>query len=122
MVPSVAGELHREHLEVVTERAVAASGCSLSSVAAIAVTSGPGLAPCLHAGLDFAKSLAKQYKYVCTCIKTRLNLLYIKYILPPQQAPPSCPPHGSTRLDPTAASRVCLLYIIASHPCLSSEK
>ena len=29
----------------------------------IAVTVGPGLALCLHAGLDFAKSLAHTYKY-----------------------------------------------------------
>jgi len=35
---------------------------SLSSIDAVAISQGPGLAPCLLAGMEFAKRLAKEYK------------------------------------------------------------
>lgn len=37
----------------------------LQEVTHIAVTKGPGLAPCLMAGRDFAKKLAEETKWVC---------------------------------------------------------
>lgn len=38
------------------------SGCGMEGVSAVAVTIGPGLAPCLKEGLVFTKNLAQKYK------------------------------------------------------------
>ncbi len=62
IVPYVAGQLHHENLALVTNAALEKSGCGMEGVSAIAVTIGPGLAPCLKEGLIFAKNLAQKYK------------------------------------------------------------
>lgn len=62
VVPHVAGLLHHENLESVTATALKRSGCGLENVSAVAVTIGPGLAPCLKAGLTFAKHLSHKYQ------------------------------------------------------------
>lgn len=36
----------------------------MEHVSAVAVTIGPGLAPCLKAGLSFAKEISHKYKWV----------------------------------------------------------
>lgn len=62
IVPNVAGQLHHENLASVTNAALKKSGCGMVGVSAVAVTIGPGLAPCLKEGLVFAKNLAQKYK------------------------------------------------------------
>lgn len=57
VVPSVAGDLHRENLCRVMEEALGQSGLALGEIGAVAVTTGPGLALCLDAGLQFAKEV-----------------------------------------------------------------
>ena len=62
IVPRVAGLLHHDNLESITAAALERSGCGMDNVSAVAITVGPGLAPCLKAGLTFAKELSHRYK------------------------------------------------------------
>jgi len=48
----------------VTQLALERSRMEVGDMAAIAVTTGPGLGPCLHAGLQFAKELARKARWV----------------------------------------------------------
>ena len=63
VVPIVAADLHRDNLQKVTNLALERSGLQIEDIDTIAVTVGPGLALCLWAGLDFAKSLAHTNRY-----------------------------------------------------------
>lgn len=58
VIPSVAAKTHRAALPVVA--GLALEKCP--SIDAVALTIGPGIAPCLGEGLSFAKSLCKQYR------------------------------------------------------------
>ena len=62
IVPYVAGQLHHDHLQSVAATALKESGCGMEGVSIVAVTVGPGLAPCLKAGLSFAKELCHKHK------------------------------------------------------------
>ena len=62
IVPNVAGQLHHENLASVTNAALERSGYGIEGMSAVAVTIGPGLAPCLKEGLVFAKNLTLKYK------------------------------------------------------------
>ena len=64
IVPYVAGQLHHENLASVANAVLEKSGCGMEDVSAVAVTIGPGLAPCLKEGLVFAKNLSQKYKWV----------------------------------------------------------
>lgn len=57
----VAADLHRQNIQTVTNLALQKSGLQLEDIDIIAVTVGPGLALCLHAGLDFVRSVAKSH-------------------------------------------------------------
>ncbi|KAL5496209.1 hypothetical protein EMCRGX_G012449 [Ephydatia muelleri] len=59
VVPMVAGELHKNNINGVTHSALERAGLKMDGVAAVAVTIGPGLAPCLKEGLAYAKALAQ---------------------------------------------------------------
>ena len=63
VVPIVAADLHRDNLQKVTNLALERSGLQIEDIDVVAVTVGPGLALCLWAGLDFAKSLAHTNRY-----------------------------------------------------------
>ncbi len=58
VVPELASRNHLVAIRPVIEEALAEAGVTLGGVAAVAVTSGPGLAGCLLVGLQVAKSLA----------------------------------------------------------------
>lgn len=58
IVPNLAAESHRRNLKVAVEAAVAASNVTLGDVDAIAVSTGPGLTPCLRVGGDYAAGMA----------------------------------------------------------------
>jgi N6-L-threonylcarbamoyladenine synthase len=58
VVPYLAQKMHRQLLKPGTTQALKRAGKKITQVDAIAVTVGPGLAPALEVGLDFAKKLA----------------------------------------------------------------
>lgn len=58
--PTVAKQAHRERIQPVTEIALKRAGVTKDQLAAVAVTQGPGLAPALEVGVDFAKRLASE--------------------------------------------------------------
>ena len=60
IIPSDASTHHREISGEVLEKALGEAGISLKDVEGIAFSCGPGLAPCLVAGMEFAKSLAEK--------------------------------------------------------------
>lgn len=58
VVPEIAARAHAEKMDLCVEEALAASGCSLADVDAIAVTSGPGLIGGVLSGVMCAKGIA----------------------------------------------------------------
>ncbi len=58
--PTVAKQAHRERIKPVVELALKRAKLTTDQLAAIAVTQGPGLAPALEVGVEFAKQLAGQ--------------------------------------------------------------
>lgn len=58
VVPELASRAHMQHIVPVVERAISASGISLSQLSAVAFTGSPGLIGALLVGTGFAKSLA----------------------------------------------------------------
>lgn len=59
--PSEAAAHHRRVCEKVLQDALAQAGVSLLDIDAIAYSCGPGLPPCLKAGMEFSKQLAQKY-------------------------------------------------------------
>eukprot|EP00043_Microstomoeca_roanoka_P016073 m.161977 g.161977 ORF g.161977 m.161977 type:complete len:422 (+) comp16387_c1_seq1:391-1656(+) len=60
-VPLVAQALHEQHLPRVLEQALEKASLTMEDVDILALAIGPGLGPCLKAGLDFTKKLSKEY-------------------------------------------------------------
>jgi N6-L-threonylcarbamoyladenine synthase len=58
VVPEAAARAHVKNILPVTEKALSTVHCPLSTVDYIAVTQGPGLAPSLIVGVEFAKALS----------------------------------------------------------------
>jgi N6-L-threonylcarbamoyladenine synthase len=58
IVPNVAVQRHSAALPSVVQRALAEAGVTFAEIDAVAVTKGPGMAPCLAVGLNAAKTLA----------------------------------------------------------------
>lgn len=56
--PTVAKQAHKENIQVTVIEALSRAKTSVSDLAAIAVTIGPGLAPALEVGIQFAKEFA----------------------------------------------------------------
>lgn len=69
--PTVAKQAHRENIKPVVNAALKRAKVSLEQIDKIAVTAGPGLAPALEVGIDFAKNLA---------IKTGKPLIPVNHI------------------------------------------
>jgi glycoprotease/Kae1 family metallohydrolase len=59
IIPNKSAEHHKLVANQIWKEALSKSGCSDSDIEAIAVSNSPGLAPCLHAGVNFAKEKAK---------------------------------------------------------------
>jgi len=57
--PFLAKREHQKNLPLVFGQAV--KNVDIAQIKFIAVTQGPGLDPCLWAGINFAQNLAKQY-------------------------------------------------------------
>lgn len=62
IVPMDSAKHHREVAEKIYQRALETAKIKESQITKIAISNAPGLAPCLHAGMDFAKSLAEKLK------------------------------------------------------------
>ena len=60
IIPFEAAKHHREISDEVLAKALVDAGISLKDVEGIAFSQGPGLAPCLKFGMEFAKKLAKE--------------------------------------------------------------
>ena len=61
--PTLAKREHQKNLPIVLASALKEAGAgAVPAIDAIAVTQGPGLDPCLWAGIEFAKNLAKKTK------------------------------------------------------------
>jgi N6-L-threonylcarbamoyladenine synthase len=58
VVPELASRRHMERIELVVQEAINQAGWAVHDLAAIAVTTGPGLAGALLVGVNFGKSLA----------------------------------------------------------------
>lgn len=58
--PTVAKQAHKENIKPVVRAALRRAGIELKDLGAIAVTQGPGLAPALEVGIQYAKELATQ--------------------------------------------------------------
>ncbi|XP_040057842.2 tRNA N6-adenosine threonylcarbamoyltransferase, mitochondrial [Gasterosteus aculeatus] len=61
IIPTVAQQLHREHIERVVQQALERSGVEPSRLAAVATTVKPGLALSLAVGLRFSQTFARQH-------------------------------------------------------------
>ncbi|XP_060067044.1 LOW QUALITY PROTEIN: tRNA N6-adenosine threonylcarbamoyltransferase, mitochondrial-like [Ylistrum balloti] len=55
--PDVAMKIHKQNIRPVVDRALCDANVSLKDLDAIAVTTKPGLEPCLYVGLNYAKEL-----------------------------------------------------------------
>ncbi len=60
IIPTESARHHREVADRVYREALERAGIEEKEIKAIAVSNAPGLAPCLHAGMDFARNLAKK--------------------------------------------------------------
>lgn len=59
--PTVAKQAHKENIAPTVNTALKRAGVSINQIEKIAVTIGPGLAPALEVGIEFAKYLAEQH-------------------------------------------------------------
>lgn len=62
IIPNAGANHHRLVAKQIWDEALSKAGCCDEDIEAIAVSNAPGLAPCLHAGLNFAKSQAMRLK------------------------------------------------------------
>eukprot|EP00055_Hartaetosiga_balthica_P003865 m.9208 g.9208 ORF g.9208 m.9208 type:complete len:423 (+) comp3400_c0_seq1:13-1281(+) len=56
-IPTVAKKLHEKHLPLAMESSLQQAKLSLEDIDVIALATGPGLAPCLDAGLSYVKAI-----------------------------------------------------------------
>lgn len=62
IIPNKSAEHHKLVSQTIWDEALSKSGFSEKDIEAIAVSNAPGLAPCLHAGLNFAKLKSTELK------------------------------------------------------------
>src|SRR3989338_522014 len=60
IIPSAAAAHHKQVAESILYKALTEAGIEMKEIKAIAFSCGPGLSPCLLAGMHFAKKLAKE--------------------------------------------------------------
>ncbi|XP_071802875.1 tRNA N6-adenosine threonylcarbamoyltransferase, mitochondrial-like [Asterias amurensis] len=59
IIPSLAQDLHRQHINSVVHQALDSAGVKLKDLSAVATTIMPGLALCLQVGLQYTKDLLR---------------------------------------------------------------
>ncbi len=60
IIPTESAKHHREVSEKIFNEALLKAGIKEESIEAIAISNAPGLAPCLYAGMEFAKKIASK--------------------------------------------------------------
>ncbi|XP_038077596.1 probable tRNA N6-adenosine threonylcarbamoyltransferase, mitochondrial [Patiria miniata] len=60
VIPTLAQDLHRQHIDSVVQQALRNAGIQLKDVSALATTTMPGLALCLQVGLQYSKDLLRR--------------------------------------------------------------
>ncbi len=60
--PTLAKKAHVENIKPVVNKALKLARVSLADIDAVAVTLGPGLAPALEVGIEYAKKIAKEWR------------------------------------------------------------
>ena len=60
IIPMEAAKYHRQNREAIYQEAIEKSGIKEGDIDAIAISQGPGLAPCLLQGIEFAKEISKK--------------------------------------------------------------
>lgn len=60
--PTVAKQAHRENIAPATAAALRRAHLTSADIAAVAVTQGPGLAPALEVGIEFAQKIAAEWQ------------------------------------------------------------
>ena len=68
IIPADAAQHHRRVASKVLEEALNSAGLGLNDIELIGLSTGPGLPPCLLAGLEFARSLNKPIASVNHCV------------------------------------------------------
>ncbi|XP_047456347.1 probable tRNA N6-adenosine threonylcarbamoyltransferase, mitochondrial [Mugil cephalus] len=61
IIPTVAQQLHREHIGRVVQEALERSGVTPAQLSAVATTVKPGLGLCLRVGLEFSQRFVRQH-------------------------------------------------------------
>jgi len=60
IIPMDSAKHHKDVAEIIYQQALQESGVNEDEIIAIAISNAPGLAPCLHEGLNFAKKKAEE--------------------------------------------------------------
>jgi N6-L-threonylcarbamoyladenine synthase len=68
LIPTEVGEHHKNVSKIVFENALSESKIKEKDLVAIAISASPGLAPCLKAGMYFAKELCKKLEIPLICV------------------------------------------------------
>ncbi len=68
LIPTEVGKHHQEIAEALLKRALQETKVQKENLVAVAVSASPGLAPCLKAGMKFAKKICKELKIPFVCV------------------------------------------------------
>lgn len=80
VVPSLASHTHRVRLPIILQDVLFRANLSITDIDAIAVTRGPGIAGCLSAGLEAARTLAATLNKPFYPIHHMVVYLSVKFI------------------------------------------
>jgi len=68
LIPTEVGKHHQEIAETLFQKALEETKVNKKDLIAVAVSASPGLAPCLRAGIEFAKKICKELKIPLVCV------------------------------------------------------
>ncbi len=68
LIPTEVGIHHKEVSEELFERALEETKVKKEEIMAVAVSNAPGLAPCLKAGMEFAKKICRELEIPLICV------------------------------------------------------
>lgn len=91
VVPEIASRSHLQKIAPIVSQTVAAAGCTLDDISAIAVTSKPGLAGSLLVGFSFAKALAWSQKIPLVPVNHLEGHVFSSQLLPDNTVRKSIP-------------------------------
>ncbi len=89
IIPSEAAEHHKKVREKLLQECLDESKIKIDRVNIISLTTGPGLAPCLLTGLEFAKKLSKENKIVLVPVNHLISHIEIGKLLTKAKDPVS---------------------------------